>query len=154
MNPYEVLGVRPDASREEARRAYLALARRHHPDAGGDTDAMRRINAAWVALNEAPVPVDDVVRDDDVVPDDDIFSEPIECDPEVRPPLVVSARRRLLDDLTLVALLTCVVFAAGSFLFGMFLMSGPLLGFGVFMSFMACVMIVARTLLAMGSSRR
>jgi hypothetical protein len=35
------------------RRAYVALARQHHPDrAGGDADAMRAINDAWATLRD------------------------------------------------------------------------------------------------------
>ncbi len=59
MTHYEVLGVAPDVSEDELRRAYLRLARRYHPDrhvdadpaAAADADArMRRINEAWEVL--------------------------------------------------------------------------------------------------------
>ena len=58
---YEVLGLRPDASPEEIRRAYLHLAREHHPDRHGADAArldaaerrMRDINAAWAVLGDA-----------------------------------------------------------------------------------------------------
>ena len=33
MNPYDVLGVRPDASEDEIKKAYQALSRKYHPDA-------------------------------------------------------------------------------------------------------------------------
>ena len=60
---HEVLGVEPDASPEEVRRAYLRLARRHHPDrhaaavdqltAGDDSgQRMRDVNAAWSVLGD------------------------------------------------------------------------------------------------------
>jgi hypothetical protein len=55
---YEVLGVAPTASEVEVRRAYVALARRYHPDrlaAAGDPrtqDRMRAINAAWTVLGD------------------------------------------------------------------------------------------------------
>jgi len=55
-SPYDVLGVRPGASTEEIHRAYVRLARRHHPDlaAPGERDAaevrMREINEAWAVL--------------------------------------------------------------------------------------------------------
>ena len=53
MNPYSVLGVEPTANDAEIRRAYLALARRFHPDAnpGGD-ERMRAINEAWAILGD------------------------------------------------------------------------------------------------------
>jgi curved DNA-binding protein CbpA len=55
-DPYEVLGVRADASDVELHRSYLALARRHHPDyyleatpsARAAAEArMREVNDAW-----------------------------------------------------------------------------------------------------------
>jgi hypothetical protein len=58
---YEVLGVPPDAEPSEIRRAYLALARRNHPDyfagaAGGERAEaerrMRAINEAWAVLGD------------------------------------------------------------------------------------------------------
>jgi hypothetical protein len=55
---YEVLGVGPHTSHEEIRRAYRALAQRHHPDANpegvgdGGESAMAEINAAWEVLGE------------------------------------------------------------------------------------------------------
>jgi hypothetical protein len=49
---YEILGVAPTASGEELRRAYLAQARRHHPDTGGDGPAMTRLNEAWSVLSD------------------------------------------------------------------------------------------------------
>lgn len=66
MNHYEVLGVAPKASQEELRRAYLRLARRHHPDRLAakeslttDVDAraaserrMRDVNEAWRVLSD------------------------------------------------------------------------------------------------------
>jgi hypothetical protein len=59
---YEALGVAPDAPADEIRRAYLRLARAHHPDRHAATatpatsdDAERRmrdINAAWAVLGD------------------------------------------------------------------------------------------------------
>jgi hypothetical protein len=50
---YDVLGVAPSAPTSEVRRAYVELARRHHPDrAGGDPAAMRAINDAWATLRD------------------------------------------------------------------------------------------------------
>jgi curved DNA-binding protein CbpA len=59
---YEVLGVASDASPAEVRRAYVELARTHHPDfhATGTAPArqdaeqrMRQINEAWLVLGDA-----------------------------------------------------------------------------------------------------
>ena len=50
---YDVLGVASTAPTSELRRAYVSLARRHHPDrAGGDHEAMRAINDAWATLRD------------------------------------------------------------------------------------------------------
>jgi curved DNA-binding protein CbpA len=50
---YEVLGVPRDAGAPDVRRAYVALAQRHHPDRpGGDADRMREVNAAWATLGD------------------------------------------------------------------------------------------------------
>ncbi len=50
-DPYSVLGLTPDASDEEVKRAYRALAKKYHPDMNpGDPHAaemMNRINAAY-----------------------------------------------------------------------------------------------------------
>lgn len=61
MTPYEVLGVDPDATAESIRRAYIAQARRHHPDrhrsegpaaAAAAEDRMRAVNEAWAVLGD------------------------------------------------------------------------------------------------------
>lgn len=59
MTPYEVLGIRPGASGEEIRRAYVRLARQHHPDVVAPDrreaaeERMRAINEAWAVLGNA-----------------------------------------------------------------------------------------------------
>jgi len=51
IDPYAVLGVPRTATREEVARAYRALAKRHHPDAGAPlSTSMARINEAWSIL--------------------------------------------------------------------------------------------------------
>lgn len=53
MTLYDVLGVTPAADDLTVRRAYLALARRHHPDvAGGDPARMQAVNDAWATLGD------------------------------------------------------------------------------------------------------
>ena len=50
-DPYAILGVRRGASRDEIARAYRALAKRAHPDVGGETSAaMQDLNWAWQML--------------------------------------------------------------------------------------------------------
>lgn len=50
-NPYQILGVSPDASDEEVKQAYRRLAKKYHPDLNpGDQEAARRmqeVNAAY-----------------------------------------------------------------------------------------------------------
>lgn len=59
MNPYEVLGARPDADREKLQALYRQLVRAHHPDRACDevarvaaTERMVAINHAWHLLSD------------------------------------------------------------------------------------------------------
>jgi len=49
----QLLGVSPSASWEEIERAYRQKAKIHHPDHGGDADAMRALNQAYAVLRRA-----------------------------------------------------------------------------------------------------
>ena len=53
-NLYEDLGVKPDATPAEIRRAYRSHASKNHPDRkGGDAKKMAKINAAYEVLSNA-----------------------------------------------------------------------------------------------------
>jgi DnaJ-domain-containing protein 1 len=45
-----VLGLPPDATRQQIKRRYRELAKKYHPDRGGDQAEMRRIIAAYQLL--------------------------------------------------------------------------------------------------------
>jgi curved DNA-binding protein CbpA len=47
LDPYAVLQVARDAEPEVIRAAFRALARKHHPDFGGDPRRMAELNEAW-----------------------------------------------------------------------------------------------------------
>lgn len=58
-DPYKILGVSRDASDDEIKKAYLALARKYHPDKYTDTDLadlaaekMKEVNAAYDAIRD------------------------------------------------------------------------------------------------------
>jgi DnaJ-domain-containing protein 1 len=45
-----VLGLPPNATRQQIKRRYRTLAKKHHPDRGGDQREMQRIIAAYELL--------------------------------------------------------------------------------------------------------
>lgn len=50
-NHYRVLGVSKTATRDEIRRAYISLAKEHHPDTPtGNEEKFKRVAAAWEIL--------------------------------------------------------------------------------------------------------
>ena len=50
---YKIFGVAQDADRHTIQVAYRRLARRHHPDFGGDQEIMAVLNDAWAVLGDA-----------------------------------------------------------------------------------------------------
>ena len=53
LPPIAVLGLKPNASQADIKRAYRTLAKKHHPDAGGDADRFQQIQEAYSRLEEA-----------------------------------------------------------------------------------------------------
>jgi curved DNA-binding protein len=49
---YKTLGVSRNATDEEIKKAYRKLARKHHPDAGGDEAKFKEINEAYEVLSD------------------------------------------------------------------------------------------------------
>ncbi|HEX8560719.1 MAG TPA: J domain-containing protein [Pyrinomonadaceae bacterium] len=49
---YSTLGAGRDEARAEIERRYKRLARRHHPDRGGDEEEMKAVNEAWRVLGD------------------------------------------------------------------------------------------------------
>lgn len=51
-NYYDTLGVKKDASAADIKKAFRRLARKHHPDAGGDEEKFKDINEAYEVLSD------------------------------------------------------------------------------------------------------
>lgn len=54
-NPYNILGITPTATNDEIKKAYRALAMRHHPDRStqpGTENRFNAINAAYELLSD------------------------------------------------------------------------------------------------------
>ena len=49
-DPWETLGLRPDADAETIDAVYRSLAKRRHPDAGGSAEAFKELNDAYEAV--------------------------------------------------------------------------------------------------------
>jgi curved DNA-binding protein CbpA len=158
MTPYEVLGVDPAASDAEIRRAYVALARRFHPDANpAGEDRMRAVNEAWAILGDrqrrrewdrrhAPDPG---FRPDDPV--DDGFDPRAQPDVPYRPQSIRQRRRRSALTMAPIGSFGGAVVAAGA---GVFFDAPALLGLGVVLFSLSCIAMVGVLLMALVDARR
>jgi len=154
---YDILGVAPDVAASELRRAYVALAQRHHPDRpGGDAERMREVNEAWATLG-------DPVRRRRY---DLGLREPFVSRHAVRSePFVVEADDVDLDDTPIgrtvvlprwLALIPVGLFAASVALFFLGVLVGlaPLLGLALMTFALSTMLFFAAPFLALYASRR
>ena len=51
-DPYVVMGVHRNTPPEILRAVYLAWAKNHHPDVGGDPETFKRVNTAWEQIKK------------------------------------------------------------------------------------------------------
>ena len=166
MSHYDVLGVAPAADEASVRRAYVRLARLHHPDvAGGDAARMRAINEAWETLRDpvrrarydralgTPGPAApprpaaegwsraDLDLDVDLGDADDLADDrPIHA--------VVLPRWLSLVPVALFAL------SIASFVFGTVLASQPILGFAAVTLILSLLLFLAAPFIALYASSR
>lgn len=161
MNPYEVLGVPPGAPLAEARRAYVALARRHHPDrwaAGSAAErdrALRRmqeVNEAWAAIASGVVPP----RPEEARGFRPFDADVDEPDPRDAPdvpyrPAPARTSRRSAATVAPAALFAAAVVAGA---LGVVLGATALWTLAVVLFLLACLGFVAVPLMALGAAAR
>ena len=51
-NPYDTIGVPPDATPEQVKAAYRQTVKKAHPDAGGTGEQFREVQKAWLVLSD------------------------------------------------------------------------------------------------------
>jgi curved DNA-binding protein CbpA len=163
---YDVLGVAPTADEAQLREAYVALARRHHPDVeGGDAERMRAINDAWATLGDrgrravydrqvahiapppapgrAPVGFDEPGGAFWDLDDDDLVSDDVPLRATVALPRWVSL---IPTGLFLMSI--------GVFVVGVVMVSQPLLGLALMTLLLSCLFFLASPFIALFASRR
>ncbi len=164
MSPYEVLGVPVGANVDEIRRAYLQLARRHHPDFHtGDSDLsraaegrqMQEINEAWAALSDPAVrrryegELADTFRPFRPTPDDEVDPRDAPDVPyrPVRPPTALEQALVLIPAglFAIAGVLAAVAIATGS---------AGLLALAVVSFVLSCVGFLVVPLLALGRAAK
>jgi len=170
VNHYEVLGVAPDVPTPVIRAAFVALARRHHPDrhatesAAVQSDAerrMRTINDAWAVLSDAGRRAS-YDRELGLVPDPDSFrpieaDEPGDVDPRAEPDAPYRrAPEREVRQTRLATLVPVVLFglSVAVLLLGLVLAIPALLGIGVVVFLLSCASFVIVPLLVLSRATR
>lgn len=162
MNPYEVLGVDPSSSDAEVRRAYVALARRFHPDLhGGADDRMREVNEAWSMLGDPQrrsdfdrnrrhqQPPDPGFRPHDPV-DDGFDPRDMDDVPYRAMPPQQRQRREIATVVPVFVFASAVAVASTGYFFD----SPPMIGAGVVLFSLACIGMIVVLLAAMADARR
>lgn len=158
MTHYEVLGVGPASDEATLHEAYLALARRHHPDrTGGDASRMRAINEAWATLGD---PVRRARYDRAIggtantqhtvwVQDDDDERSADDRDDDAPVRITVALPRWM-------SLLPVAMFAASVAIFIVSVMSasGQLLALAFMTFVLSCLLFLAAPFVALYASRR
>ncbi len=51
LDPYEILGIQHNATKNEVKQAYKKVAWKAHPDHGGSNEEMMKVNAAMEAIS-------------------------------------------------------------------------------------------------------
>jgi hypothetical protein len=175
VSHYDVLGVGPSADDATLRRAYLHLARRHHPDReGGDAARMQAINQAWATLSDparraqydrslphlaarpaAPAPSrpprgyePDPAYPAADLPEDWEDWDDVDADEHpIRVTVVLPRWLRMLPAATLGA-------SGGAFLVGVILASEPLLALGLMLLVLSLMFFLSAPFIALLASRR
>ena len=147
MTHYEVLGVGPAAAEATLPEAYLALARRHHPDrAGGDASRMQAINEAWATLGDPARRA----RYDRAIGGTATAQRPVGVEDDDAPVRITVALPRWMS------LVPVAAFAGSVAVFVLSLMtaSGQLLGLAFMLFVLSCVLFLAAPFVALFASRR
>lgn len=153
---YEVLGVAPGVADADLRRAYLALARRVHPDvAGGDDQRMRAINEAWGVLGDPlrRARYDRSLRLQEPHPTHVARDGPVDDDQADLSDDVLRATVRLPGWLSLLPVGLFAISAA-AFVVGMVLGATQVLAFALLSFALSCLLFLASPFIALFASRR
>lgn len=162
MTHYEVLGVAPSAPIATVRQAYVERARVHHPDRGGNPDAMRAVNAAWATLSDpgrralydltlgAPPPSAPPAAEPEPAPwrtdDEELLADLADDRP-------LGGIVRLPRWLSLLPV-GCFVLSVLLGFLGMIFVAPPMIGAAVAAFVVSCVLFLVSPFIALAASRR